>query len=405
MRAFEYHAPTSLDEAVALLREHGANGRAIAGGTDIVVQMKEGRTRFPYPAYVVEPDARAGAEGHRVQRIRRPAHRRHRHDDRRRRVTRNPRATTPPWPRALASSARYQTMNMATIGGNVCNAAPSADTAPAASGVRAPRRDRRDRADAGRYRSRTSSDWARADGARRGRTARGAAAPAPAANTGIAYQRHTPRKQMDIAVVGVARRRSPSTAARSGAPASRSAPSRRRRSVRRGRGRAAKAARRRREAFAKRARRSPRASAARSRTLRGSAEFRRHLVRVMTERMLTSGRESAKETMPKQLITLNINGETHEVAVEPRWTLLETVREKAAPHRRQGRLRHRRLRRLLDDRRWAADHLVPDARRCRPTAARSRRSRACADERQPRPRPASVHRQRAASSAASARRA
>jgi CO/xanthine dehydrogenase FAD-binding subunit len=53
MRAFDYHAPTSLDEAVALFGEHGANGRAIAGGTDFVVQMKEAATRFPYPAYVV----------------------------------------------------------------------------------------------------------------------------------------------------------------------------------------------------------------------------------------------------------------------------------------------------------------------------------------------------------------
>jgi len=31
--------------------------------------------------------------------------------------------------------------------------------------------------------------------------------------------------------------------------------------------------------------------------------------------------------MTKQLITLNINGERSEVAVEPSWTLLETVRE------------------------------------------------------------------------------
>jgi carbon-monoxide dehydrogenase small subunit len=31
--------------------------------------------------------------------------------------------------------------------------------------------------------------------------------------------------------------------------------------------------------------------------------------------------------MPKQLITLTINGERAEVAVEPRWTLLEMVRE------------------------------------------------------------------------------
>ena len=31
--------------------------------------------------------------------------------------------------------------------------------------------------------------------------------------------------------------------------------------------------------------------------------------------------------MTKQLITLNVNGEHHEVAIEPHWTLLETVRD------------------------------------------------------------------------------
>ncbi len=31
--------------------------------------------------------------------------------------------------------------------------------------------------------------------------------------------------------------------------------------------------------------------------------------------------------MPKQLITLKVNGQTREIAVEPPWTLLETVRE------------------------------------------------------------------------------
>ena len=31
--------------------------------------------------------------------------------------------------------------------------------------------------------------------------------------------------------------------------------------------------------------------------------------------------------MPKQLISLTVNGRAHEVAVEPSWTLLETVRE------------------------------------------------------------------------------
>ena len=53
MRSFEYLAPQTIDEAVRLLAEHGDKARPIAGGTDIVVQMKESATRFPYPQYLI----------------------------------------------------------------------------------------------------------------------------------------------------------------------------------------------------------------------------------------------------------------------------------------------------------------------------------------------------------------
>jgi 4-hydroxybenzoyl-CoA reductase subunit beta len=44
---FTHHTPRTLDEAVALLAEHGASARLIAGGTDLVPNMKHG---------LVEPD-------------------------------------------------------------------------------------------------------------------------------------------------------------------------------------------------------------------------------------------------------------------------------------------------------------------------------------------------------------
>src|SRR6266851_9381927 len=53
MRQFEYHAPQNLQEAIGLLQQHGAAARPLAGGTDLVVQMKENATRFPFPAHVV----------------------------------------------------------------------------------------------------------------------------------------------------------------------------------------------------------------------------------------------------------------------------------------------------------------------------------------------------------------
>jgi CO/xanthine dehydrogenase FAD-binding subunit len=38
----DYECPQTLDDAVALFQQHGDNGRALAGGTDLLVQMKTG---------------------------------------------------------------------------------------------------------------------------------------------------------------------------------------------------------------------------------------------------------------------------------------------------------------------------------------------------------------------------
>src|SRR5256885_4662356 len=37
---FRHHAPKSVAEAVALLKQHGLNAKAIAGGTDLIPNMK-----------------------------------------------------------------------------------------------------------------------------------------------------------------------------------------------------------------------------------------------------------------------------------------------------------------------------------------------------------------------------
>ena len=43
MKPFDYTAPRNVVKAVKLLAEHGDRARVLAGGTDIIVQLREGR--------------------------------------------------------------------------------------------------------------------------------------------------------------------------------------------------------------------------------------------------------------------------------------------------------------------------------------------------------------------------
>lgn len=200
LRRFDYVAPRSLSEALSAFREKGGGGRALAGGTDIVVQMKEGGARFPMPSCLVS--LRRIPELHGIDlngglRVGAAA-------------TMSEVAASGPLReryQALAEGAAIvgsvQTMNMATVGGNVCNAAPSADTSPPLLALEA------------------TAVVASADGKREvpigelwtgpgeialkpGELVKEFRLPEPPPNTGSVYVRHTPRKQMDIAVVGVA---------------------------------------------------------------------------------------------------------------------------------------------------------------------------------------------------------
>lgn len=201
MRAFEYHAPTNLNEAIALLSAHGDNARPLAGGTDLVVQMKESATKFPMPSHIVsllrvpelggiefseDHGLRIGAGATMAEVAESPIIRE--------------RYTGIAEGAALVGS--YQTMNMATAGGNLCNAAPSADIAPPLLAFEAEAVI----AGPGGRRSVSLEEFFVAPG----KTVLAAdellaevRVPTPQAGTGSAYARHTPRKQMDIAVVGV----------------------------------------------------------------------------------------------------------------------------------------------------------------------------------------------------------
>jgi len=199
MRRFDYFAPASLDEAIALLQQRGDVSKLLAGGTDLLVQVKEAGLRPSAVISLHHLQELRGIEFNDARGLRAGA------------LTDMASVAEHPIIRqryaALAEGAgmvgSIQTRNMATLGGNIANAAPSADTAPplvvfdAIAEV----------AGAGGRREIPVSELF----AGPGRTTLAPhevlagfrlAAPPPA--TGSVYQRHTPRKIMDIAVVGVA---------------------------------------------------------------------------------------------------------------------------------------------------------------------------------------------------------
>jgi aerobic carbon-monoxide dehydrogenase medium subunit len=198
VRRFELALPRSVDEALHVLKDRGSDARLLAGGTDLLPQMKNGLLK---PACVVDlsgvsrvrtlqPDASGLRIGAAV-----PARALERDT-----VTRS--AYT-----ALAESAALvgsvQVRNLATLGGNLCNAAPSADMAPpllaldAVAVIAGPRGERRvPFADffTGVRRTVLGPDEILVE----------IAVPAPGPRSGGQYLRHTPRRELDIAVVGVA---------------------------------------------------------------------------------------------------------------------------------------------------------------------------------------------------------
>src|SRR4029077_12295860 len=96
-----------------------------------------------------------------------------------------------------------QVRNLATLGGNLCNAAPSADMAPplvaldAEAVITGPKGERRVPIGAfftGVRRTVLAPDEMLIE----------LAVPSPGAHSGGQYLRHTPRRELDIAVVGVA---------------------------------------------------------------------------------------------------------------------------------------------------------------------------------------------------------
>jgi aerobic carbon-monoxide dehydrogenase medium subunit len=286
VRRFDLELPRSVDEAVRVLTERGPEAKLVAGGTDLLPQLKNSLLK---PACVVDlsgvgplqslqqidgGDLKVGASVTARALELDPAVR-----------TRYA---------ALAESAALvgsvQIRNLATVGGNLCNAAPSADMAPplvaleAEAVIAGPRGTRRVPVASfftGVRRTVLAPDELLVE----------LVVPNPGPRSGGHYLRHTPRRELDIAVVGVASQLTlrDGVCARARIALAAVAPT----PVR------ATAAEQSLEGQPVTPERIERAAALAvdaARPIsdqRGSADFRRHLVRVLTRRTLTRALERA----------------------------------------------------------------------------------------------------------------
>jgi carbon-monoxide dehydrogenase medium subunit len=124
--AFRYVRATSKAHAVDLLEKHAGDARLLQGGTDLFVQMRAGDCQ---PGILVDikqvPDLQQISfdpeQGLRLG----PAVPMNR-------IAEHPEVNShyPILVESIRTVASYQLRNRATVGGNICNASPAADTAP-----------------------------------------------------------------------------------------------------------------------------------------------------------------------------------------------------------------------------------------------------------------------------------
>jgi len=197
LKDFSYSAPTSLQEATDLLAKANGKARLLAGGTDILVQLREGLRdadlvidvkKIPELmelTYLPAKGLRLGASV--------PCYRVYEHAE-----------IAKAYP-ALVDAAHivggWQIQSRASIGGNLCNSSPAADTIPTLIAhdvtcvVAGPKGQREIKV----------ADFCTGPGRNTlqpGELLVTLVFPAPQKQSGSAYERFIPRNEMDIAVVG-----------------------------------------------------------------------------------------------------------------------------------------------------------------------------------------------------------
>ncbi len=125
MRRFELLEPTSLQEALSLLVEWEGRSKILAGGTDLLIELKEEKVT---PEVLIGlrcvpglSEIKKEADSLKIGAM--ATHRA---------IEKSPlvRLSFPALGDAVDNLGSIQVRNIATIGGNICSAAPSADTVP-----------------------------------------------------------------------------------------------------------------------------------------------------------------------------------------------------------------------------------------------------------------------------------
>ncbi len=198
MHAITYESPKSLAQALSLLATAGEKGRVLAGGTDLLIQMRAGVRKpdqlidaksiaeLQVLSFSPQEGLRLGAAVSCCRLIEDPAVRQH----------------YPGLVEAAGLIGSVQIQSRCSLGGNLCNGSPAADTTPALIALGAVCHV------AGAKGTRTVAveDFVVSPG----RTVLQPdellvefRIPAPKPHSSDCYQRFIPRNEMDIAVVGV----------------------------------------------------------------------------------------------------------------------------------------------------------------------------------------------------------
>jgi carbon-monoxide dehydrogenase medium subunit len=196
MQAFSYVSANSVSEASAILAQEGDNAKVLSGGTDIIVQLREGRRSAQVVVDVksipelneLSYDASAGLTiGAAV-----PLHRIY--------GDANLARLYPGLMDSATLIGGTAIQGRATLGGNVCTASPAGDSLPTLIALGA----RCVVAGAGGVREIAIENFFAGPGRtvlQKGDLLVSFKLPAPQPNSGAAYLRFIPRNEMDIAVV------------------------------------------------------------------------------------------------------------------------------------------------------------------------------------------------------------